>query len=161
MRAAIAIAEQEHLHAPAMEQPQYNLLHRERLEQEYAPLCENGVGTTIWSPLASDLLPGKYNAGVDADSRLGRPGNQWLQDQVLGASEARRLERARTLCTLAAELGQSPARLAIAWCLRNRHVSTVILGASRVAQLEENLGALKTLSQVDEASWARVEAATR
>jgi len=131
------------------------------LEREYAPLCEAGLGTTIWSPLASGLLTGKYNAGVEADSRLGQPGNHWLQDEVLGAPEARRLERARVFCALAAELGQSPARLAIAWCLRNPHVSTVILGASRVAQLEENLGALETLTKVDAADWARVEEVTR
>ncbi|MBB4722936.1 potassium channel beta subunit family protein [Xanthomonas euvesicatoria] len=161
LREAIAIAEREHLHAPAMEQPQYNLLHRERLEREYAPLCEGGLGTTIWSPLASGLLTGKYNAGVDADSRLGQPGNQWLQDEVLGAPEARRLERARAFCAVAAELGQSPAQLAIAWCLRNRHVSSVILGASRVTQLEENLSALDTLGQVDDAGWAQVESSTR
>lgn len=98
---------------------------------------------------------------MDADTRLGQPGNHWLQDEVLGAPEARRLERARAFCALAAELGQSPARLAIAWCLRNPHVSTVILGASRVAQLEENLGALETLTKVDAADWARVEAVTR
>ncbi|MFC7520338.1 aldo/keto reductase [Xanthomonas populi] len=161
LRDAIAIAEQEHLHAPAPEQPQYNLLHRDRLEREYAPLCEGGLGTTIWSPLASGLLTGKYNAGVDADSRLGQPGNQWLQNDVLGAPETRRLERARAFCALASELGQSPARLAIGWCLLNPHVSTVILGASRVAQLEENLCALETLTQVDAADWARVEEVTR
>lgn len=161
LRAAIAIAEQEHLHAPAMEQPQYNLLHRQRLEREYAPLCEAGLGTTIWSPLASGLLTGKYNGGVEADSRLGQPENAWLQDEVLGTPESRRLERARAFCEVAAELGQSPARLAIAWCLRNPHVSTVILGASRVSQLEENLGALDTLAQVDAAGWERVDTATR
>lgn len=94
LRTALEIAAREHLHAPAMEQPEYNLLHRSRLEQEYAPLCEAGLGTTIWSPLASGLLTGKYNAGVDADSRLGQPGNAWLQDEVLGTPESRRLERA-------------------------------------------------------------------
>ena len=161
LRTALEIAAREHLHAPAMEQPEYNLLHRSRLEQEYAPLCEAGLGTTIWSPLASGLLTGKYNAGVDADSRLGQPGNAWLQDEVLGTPESRRLERARAFSAVAAELGQSPARLAIAWCLRNPHVSTVILGASRVAQLEENLAALQTLEQVDAAGWAQVDAATR
>ncbi|WP_184390698.1 potassium channel beta subunit family protein [Xanthomonas arboricola] len=160
VHAAIAIAEQEHLHAPAMEQPQYNLLHRQRLEHEYAPLCERGLGTTIWSPLASGLLTGKYNQGVDADSRLGQPGNAWLQEEVFGAAESRRVERAQAFCTLAAELGHAPARLAIAWCLRNPHVSSVILGASRVAQLEENLGALETLAQMDAAGWERVDAVT-
>lgn len=161
VHAAIAIAEQEHLHAPAMEQPQYNLLHRQRLEHEYAPLCERGLGTTIWSPLASGLLTGKYNQGVDADSRLGQPGNAWLQEEVFGAAESRRVERVRAFCALAAELGHAPARLAIAWCLRNPHVSSVILGASRVAQLEENLGALETLAQMDAAGWERVDAVTR
>lgn len=160
MREAIAIAEREHLHGPAMEQPQYNLLHRQRLEREYAPLCEGGLGTTIWSPLASGLLTGKYNAGVEADSRLGQPGNQWLQDEVLGAPEARRRARARALCA-GRRAGAVAGTAGHAWCLRNRHVSSVILGASRVAQLEENLGALETLSQVDEAGWARVESSTR
>ncbi|MCD0260296.1 aldo/keto reductase [Xanthomonas melonis] len=161
LRAAIAIAEQERLHGPSMEQPQYNLLHRQRLEHEYAPLCEAGLGTTTWSPLASGLLTGKYNAGVAADSRLGQPGNAWLQEEVLGSADSRRVERARAFCAVAAELGQAPAPLAIAWCLRNPHVSTVILGASRVAQLEENLSALEVLEQVDAAGWAQVEAATR
>ncbi|WP_355587505.1 aldo/keto reductase [Xanthomonas cannabis] len=161
VHAAITIAEQEHLHAPAMEQPQYNLLHRQRLEHEYAPLCERGLGTTIWSPLASGLLTGKYNQGVDADSRLGQPGNAWLQEEVFGAAESRRVERARAFCALAADLGHAPARLAIAWCLRNPHVSSVILGASRVAQLKENLGALETLAQMDADGWERVDAATR
>ncbi|MCC4589222.1 aldo/keto reductase [Xanthomonas sp. NCPPB 1067] len=161
LRSAIAIAEQERLHGPSMEQPQYNLLHRQRLEHEYAPLCEAGLGTTTWSPLASGLLTGKYNAGVAADSRLGQPGNAWLQEEVLGSADSRRVERARAFCAVAAELGQAPAPLAIAWCLRNPHVSTVILGASRVTQLEENLSALEVLEQVDAAGWAQVEAATR
>ncbi|KAB7769038.1 potassium channel beta subunit family protein [Xanthomonas maliensis] len=161
LRAALEVAAQEQLHGPTMEQPQYNLLHRERLEQEYAPLCAEGLGTTIWSPLASGLLTGKHNDGVASDSRLGRSGQQWLHDEVLGPPEQRRIERVRAFCAVAAALGQSPARLAIAWCLRNPHVSSVILGASRVAQLEENLAALQTFDEVDAAGWAQVEAAMR
>jgi len=156
---ALAIARAGGWFGPSMEQPQYNLLHRERVEQEYAGLCEAGLGTTIWSPLASGLLTGKYNAGVDADSRLGQEGREWLRDMVLGEPAEQRLERARRFSALAVELGESPARLAIAWCLRNPHVSSVILGASRVSQLLENLGALDLVDRFDEATWRRLEAA--
>jgi aryl-alcohol dehydrogenase-like predicted oxidoreductase len=141
-----------------MEQPQYNLLHRERVEQEYAPLyADPGLGTTIWSPLASGLLTGKYNDGVDAQSRLGQEQMGWLKDMVLDPA-GNRLDKVRRYTALAAGLGLSPAQLAIAWCLRNPNVSSVILGASRVSQLEENLGALDLLAQVDEATWQQVEA---
>lgn len=156
---AIAIAREQHLHGPSMEQPQYNLLHRERVEQEYAQLCAAGLGTTIWSPLASGLLTGKYSNGVDAGTRLGQPGYEWLRNEVIGSPEQRRLQRAQRYCEVAAALGESPARLAIAWCLRNPQVSSVILGASRVAQLEENLGALQTLERLDGEAWDQVEAA--
>jgi len=146
--------------APTMEQPQYNLLHRERVEVEYAPLCDDfGMGTTIWSPLASGLLTGKYNDGVPAGSRLASEDYAWLQRDVLGDASSRRLERARAFTALAGELGVGPAPLAIAWCLRNPRVSSVILGASRVAQLQQNLQALEVPEQVDAAGWARVEAA--
>jgi len=144
-----------------MEQPQYNLLHRTRVEMEYAPLySELGLGTTIWSPLASGLLTGKYNEGIGEDTRLGQESNAWLKPMVLGTDEERRLERVRRFTALAAELGEKPAQLAIAWCLRNPHVSTVMLGASSVAQLLENLGALELVQRHDEAVWKRVEAAT-
>src|SRR5690606_7393408 len=115
---------------PTMEQPQYNLLHRERVELEYAPLyAEHGLGTTVWSPLASGLLTGKYSDGVPADSRLGQEGHGWLRRVVLGDAGSDRVGRARRFCALAAELGVEPAPLAIAWCLTNPHVSTVLLGA--------------------------------
>lgn len=156
---AVAIARAQHLHLPSMEQPQYNLLHRERVEREYAPLyADPGLGTTIWSPLASGLLTGKYNDGVDAQSRLGQGQLGWLKDQVLGDPAGTRLDSVRRYTALAARLGVSPAQLAIAWCLRNPNVSSVILGASRVSQLEENLGALDLLAQLDEAAWQQVEA---
>jgi len=162
IREAAAIARRNHLHAPSMEQPQYNLLHRTRVELEYAPLySELGLGTTIWSPLASGLLTGKYNDGIGPDSRLGQQANAWLQPMVLGTEGERRLERARRFTALAAELGESPAQLAIAWCLRNPHVSTVMLGASSTAQLLENLGALAVSERLDEAVWNKVEAAAQ
>ncbi|MGV8961271.1 MAG: potassium channel beta subunit family protein [Stenotrophomonas sp.] len=157
---AVAIAHARNLYAPSMEQPQYNLLHRERVEIEYAPLyAAAGLGTTIWSPLASGLLTGKYNDGIDPASRLGQESLGWLQAAVLGDPEQDRLAKVRRFTALAKELGESPAQLAIAWCLRNPNVSSVILGASRVAQLEENLRALDVAKRVDADAWQRVEAA--
>ena len=150
------------LHAPTMEQPQYNLLHRQRVELEYAPLyAELGLGTTTFSPLASGLLSGKYNDGVPDDARLGREGNAWLQRMVIGTAEEGRIERARRFTRVARELGVAPATLAIAWCLRNPHVSTVILGASRPEQLLENLRAPTLAGTLAEVDWHRVESATR
>ena len=157
---AVAFARANHLHAPTMEQPQYNLLHRTRVEQEYAPLyADAGLGTTTWSPLASGLLTGKYNDGIGADSRLATSSLEWLQAAVLGDPAEDRLGKVRRFTALAAELGESPAQLAIAWCLRNPNVSSVILGASRVSQLEENLRALDVVSRVEETAWKKIEAA--
>ena len=161
IREATKIARAQHLHAPSMEQPQYNLLHRERVELEYAPLyAELGLGATTWSPLGSGLLTGKYNETVPDDARLGLENHAWLQRMILGDGQAGRLQRARRFTALAAELGLPAAPLAIAWCLRNPHVSTVILGASRVGQLLQNLEALTLADTVDEAVWRRIEAAT-
>jgi len=160
IREAHEVARAQHLQAPTMEQPQYNLLHRERVEVEYASLyADFGMGTTIWSPLASGLLTGKYNDGVPAGSRLASDDYAWLQRDVLGDEESRRLPRARAFTLLAAELGVGPAPLAIAWCLRNPDVSSVILGASRVAQLEQNLEALDVVARLGDDAWNRVEVA--
>ena len=159
IRDAAKIARAHHLHAPTMEQPQYNLLHRERVELEYAALySELGLGTTIWSPLASGVLTGKYNDGIPADARLATPGYEWLSQFVQGREGEARLAKARRFTTLAKELGEKPAQLAIAWCLKNPHVSSVILGASRPAQLIENLGALELADTLDDALLARIEA---
>ena len=161
IREAARIARQHNLHGPTMEQPQYNLLHRERVEFEYAPLySELGLGTTTWSPLGSGLLTGKYNQTIPDDARLGLEGQAWLQRMVIGDGQAGRLQRAQKYTALAEELGLPPAALAIAWCLRNPHVSTVILGASRVEQLLQNLEALTLADTVDDAVWRRVEAVT-
>ena len=160
IREAIHVARSHHLHAPTMEQPQYNLLHRDRVELEYAALyAEHGLGTTVWSPLASGLLSGKYNDGVPAGSRFARmDAADPLRADKLAAP---RLERARRFTALAAELGVAPAPLAIAWCLTNPYVSSVLLGASRPAQLVENLDAIELSERFDEQVWRRLEAATR
>lgn len=153
------IARENHFYAPVVEQPEYNLLKRERVEQEYAPLyADYGMGTTIWSPLASGLLTGKYNDGVPEDSRLKTPGYEWLRESTLGRNNER-VEQARRLQPIADELGVSMAQLAIAWCLLNPNVSTVMLGASRLEQLEHNLDALEVLPRLDEAIGARVQRA--
>jgi voltage-dependent potassium channel beta subunit len=158
---AHAIARAHGLHLPTMEQPQYNLLHRERVEREYDPLYrQHGMGTTTWSPLASGLLTGKYADGIPADSRLAQEGYTWLQRNLQGEDGTRRQERARRFVATARELGVEPAPLAIAWCLRNPDVSTVILGASRIEQLRQNLGALDLAERFDAAIWRQVEAAT-
>ncbi|WP_449427622.1 potassium channel beta subunit family protein [Rhodanobacter umsongensis] len=150
------VAQENHLYAPVMEQPQYNLLHRERVEVEYAPLyAAYGMGTTIWSPLASGLLSGKYNDGVPGDSRLNQPGYEWLRESVLGHG-SERIDKVRALQPIADELGTSLAQLAIAWCLLNEHVSTVMLGASRREQLEQNLAALELLPRLDAAMAQRM-----
>lgn len=160
IRAAHKIARAQHLHPPTMEQPQYNLLHRERVELEYASLyAELGLGLTIWSPLASGLLTGKYNDGVPDGARLAREDAGGFKDGVLGTAAERRVERARRLTEVAADLGVAPAPLAIAWCLRNPHVSSVILGASRPEQLLQNLQALAVAERLGDAEWQRVEAA--
>jgi voltage-dependent potassium channel beta subunit len=157
IREAARIARQHGLQPPCVEQPQYNLLHRERVEFEYAPLyAELGIGTTIWSPLASGLLTGKYRDGVPAGSRLDTPGYAWLQRSVL---EQQRMQRAGRFLDVAAEFGMQPAPLAIAWCLKNPQVSSVILGATSPAQLAQNLSALPLLERIDDALLARIDAA--
>jgi voltage-dependent potassium channel beta subunit len=153
------VARENHLVPPSMEQPQYNLLHRDRVEKEYASLYERfGMGTTIWSPLASGLLTGKYHDGVPEDSRLAHPDYAWLRDALL-EDDGARLETVRALAPIAADLGLPLARFSLAWCLRNPHVSTVILGASKASQLEENLKALDAVALLDDAVMARVETA--
>ncbi len=141
---AHTVAERYRLIGPVMEQPQYNMLERNRVEMEYARLYKNyGLGTTIWSPLASGVLSGKYNEGFRPDTRLSIPGMEWLKDSAL---VEKNLSVARSLAKLASRLGISQAVLAIAWCLKNPNVSTVILGASKEEQLRENLKALEAQS---------------
>ncbi len=143
---------------PTMEQPQYNLLTRDRVEAEYTPLYRDlGLGTTIWSPLASGILSGKYNDGIPTDSRLGHEKYTWLQRVLEGEAGQRKLQVARALGELAGELGCTTAQLAIAWCLKNPHVSTVITGASRPEQVTENMAALAVAERLDEGLLARID----
>jgi aryl-alcohol dehydrogenase-like predicted oxidoreductase len=153
------VASENHMIAPTMEQPQYNLLHRERVDREYAPLYDTyGMGTTIWSPLASGLLSGKYNEGIPADARLSQPGYEWLREAIL-EHDPSRLDKVRRLVPVAQELGVSMAQLAIAWCLANPHESTVMLGASKLEQLQQNLGALDVLPRLTDDVLKQIEQA--
>jgi voltage-dependent potassium channel beta subunit len=156
--AAWQIAERHHLHKPVVEQPQYNLFHRERVEREYARLYEDyGIGATTWSPLGSGLLTGKYNDGVPPDSRATLKGYEWLSERVLDPAKIRKV---RALVPIADELGCTMAQLALAWCLKNPHVTSVITGASRPAQVIENMKALDVVPKLDAAVMARIDAIT-
>lgn len=156
---AYAVARREHLIPPLMEQPEYNLFHRERVEKEYARLYnEIGLGTTIWSPLASGLLTGKYNEGIPEGSRMTLKGYEWLREELESEKGQSNLEKARQLTQLARDLGCSLAHLALAWCLKNPHVSTVITGASRREQVIENLKALEVVEDLTPEVIDRIEA---
>jgi voltage-dependent potassium channel beta subunit len=156
---AHAVARREHLAPPTMEQPEYNMLHRERVEVEYAPLYRGfGLGTTIWSPLASGLLTGKYNEGkAPAGSRATLPGYEWLRDRLVGDSAQVKIEKVRRLSAIASELGCTMAQLAIAWCARNPDVSSVITGASRPTQVVENMKALEVLPKLTDEVMTAIE----
>ncbi len=154
---AYSVAQQHHLLAPQMEQPQYNMFARERVEKDYAPLYAlMGLGTTIFSPLASGLLSGKYNDGVvPPDSRAALPGYEWLRAEVL---KPERLAAVKLLVPIAAELGCTVAQMALAWCLLNPNVSTVITGASKPEQVHENMKALDVVDMLTPDVVARIEA---
>ncbi len=154
---AYTVAAQLGATPPSVEQPQYNLFHRKRVEQELAPLyASHGLGTTTWSPLASGVLTGKYNDSIPAGSRLGMERMSWLQSGVTKS----RVGAVRQLSAIATELGCTTAQLALAWCANNEHVSSVITGASRPEQVVENLKALGVLSRLTPEIYARVTAST-
>lgn len=156
---AYGAARQYNLVPPTMEQPQYNMFHRERFEVEYARLySEIGLGTTIWSPLASGILTGKYNNGIPADSRMNLNGYEWLREMLESEAGQQRLQKVRELSHVAEELGTNMARLAIAWCLKNPNVSTVITGASRVSQVHDNMQALAVVDQLTDDVMDKIEA---
>jgi len=158
IRAAWDIADRHHLHKPVMEQPQYNIFWRRRVEQEYARLYDDiGLGLTTWSPLASGLLTGKYVDGIPEGSRASLPGYSWLRDLLTDRS---RNEAVKAIAGLAAELDCTTAQLAIAWCARNPHVSTVITGASRPEQVVENMGALAVIDRIDDKLVHRIDELT-
>jgi voltage-dependent potassium channel beta subunit len=149
------VARDLRLIGPAMEQPEYNLFQRQKMEVDYNTIFKNiGMGTTIWSPLASGLLTGKYNNGVPADSRLGIEDMAWLKDKTLSED---RISRVRNLDIVAKELDTTLATLSIAWCIRNPNVTTAILGATKAAQLTENLKALEVLPKLTDDVMTRID----
>jgi voltage-dependent potassium channel beta subunit len=158
IRAAWDVCDRHGWHRPVVEQPQYHLFHRKRVEQEYARLYEDtGLGLTTWSPLASGLLTGKYRAGVPEGSRGALEGMAFLRD---GLTDAAKNAAVAQLEPIAAELGGTLAQLAIAWVASNPRVSSVITGASRIDQLQANLGALALLDKLTPELKARIEAIT-
>lgn len=158
IRSAWDIAERHHLHKPLMEQPQYHLFARQRVEKEYDRLYDGvGLGLTTWSPLASGLLTGKYRHGIPPGSRGSLEGMGWLRDGLTDADKNAAVAR---LEGIAADLGGTVAQLAIAWVNRNPHVSSVILGASRIGQLQDNLKALELTPKLTQEVLARIDAVT-
>jgi voltage-dependent potassium channel beta subunit len=152
---AYAIAREHHLTPPTMEQPQYNMLHRDRVEKEYAPLYrEIGLGTTIWSPLASGLLTGKYNEGIPSNTRAALSGYEWLKEYVI---TPKNIEAVKMLQPIADELGCTMAQLGLAWCLKNPNVSTVITGASRPEQVVENMKTPDVVPKVTQDVMDRID----
>jgi aryl-alcohol dehydrogenase-like predicted oxidoreductase len=155
IRAAYDIADRYHLHKPVMEQPQYNILWRNKVESEYLRLYEDiGLGTTIWSPLASGLLTGKYLHGIPEGSRATLPGYEWLRDRF--TNEARN-KKVADLKAIADELDVTLAQLSLAWCVKNPHVSMVITGASSAAQVRENMTALDVLPLLTKEVMDRID----
>lgn len=152
---AIHLADKYRLHAPITEQSHYNLFTRERVEQEYARLFrEHHYGDVVWSPLASGLLSGKYNEGIPPGSRATQPGYEWLKEAAITPA---RIDKVKQLAPIAQELGCTMAQLALAWCLKNPNLSGVILGASRVEQLQENLGAEDMVERLTPEVIERIE----
>lgn len=156
--AAYHIARGEHLIPPTMEQPEYNMFHREKVEKEYVPLySEFGLGTTIWSPLASGMLTGKYNQGIPEGTRVSLPGYDWLRERFENEEGRRRVEKIRKLAPLASDLGITIPQLALAWCLKNPHVSSVITGASKPEQVIENMKALEAVPKLTSEIMDQIE----
>ena len=151
------VARREHLTPPTMEQPEYNLFRREKVESEFLPLYEFGLGTTIWSPLASGFLTGKYNDGLPADSRANLPGYEWLKKSLESDAGKAKIEKVKKLAVLAKEIGLPIHHMALLWCNANPRVSTVILGASKKSQLEDNLKALDSKSKLTPDVTVKIE----
>ncbi len=152
---AYALAREHDLTPPQMEQPQYNMFHRDKLEKEYLPLFrEIGLGTTIWSPLASGVLTGKYNKGIPPNSRATVQGYEWLREYIITLE---RIEKVKQLQLVADDLNCSMAQLALTWCLKNPNVSTVITGASRPEQVTENLKAEEIAPKLASDAMERIE----
>jgi voltage-dependent potassium channel beta subunit len=159
IRAAWDVADKRNLHKPVVEQPQYNMFERRRVEKEYARLYEDtGLGLTTWSPLASGLLSGKYIDGVPEGSRASLPGYEWLRDML---TDPERNKKVRALQDVADRLDATLSQLAIAWCATNPHVTSVITGASRVEQVRENMGAMRVLASLTPDVLDEIKSITR
>ena len=155
---AYGIARREHLYPPSMEQPEYNMFNRQRVEKEYAALYQTvGLGTTIYSPLASGLLTGKYNSGIPGGTRVTLDGYTWLKEWFQSDEVKRNIEKVIQLGAIAQEIGANTAQLALAWCLKNPNVSTAITGASKPEQVKENMKSIDLLARLDETTMARIE----
>ena len=155
---AYGVARREHLIPPTMEQPQYHMLHRQKVEGEFLRLYrEIGLGTTIWSPLASGLLTGKYKHGIPKGSRLDLEGYDWLKDRLDDGIWKKNFIKLNDLDKIAKQLGGTLAQLAIAWCLKNPNVSTVITGASKADQVRENMKALAVYRQIGDEVMTRID----
>ena len=152
------IARELRLAPPTMEQPQYNMFYRDRVEREYAPLYDTlGLGTTTWSPLASGLLTGKYNAGDPGDTRISLKDYAWLREKFETDEARKRLAKVKRLAAFAKDLGTTLPQLALAWCLKNPRVSSVITGASKPEQVKENMKAGELVDKLDAAVLQRIE----
>jgi voltage-dependent potassium channel beta subunit len=155
---AHAVARREHLIPPLMEQPEYNMFNRQRVEGHYAHLYQEiGLGTTIWSPLDSGILTGKYNQGIPKDSRLDLDGFDWLREGYESQEGKEKIKKVGQLMPIAEELGCTMAQLALAWCLKNPNISTVITGASKPEQVVENIAALDVVPQLTDEIMERVD----
>ncbi|MFP8489187.1 potassium channel beta subunit family protein [Gracilimonas sp. Q87] len=159
IRKAYDFAKENHLRPPLMEQPEYNMFRRDKVEKEFSALYEDiGLGTTIWSPLASGLLTGKYNDGIPEGSRLDLEKYSWLRKQLLETEEGKeKLRKVEKLAKVSDDLGIPMPQLALIWCLKNPNVSTVITGASNVEQVEQNMKAMELVDKVDEAAMESIE----
>ncbi|MEO6395351.1 MAG: aldo/keto reductase [Devosia sp.] len=151
-------ARENHLTPPTMEQPEYNLFARQKIESDFVPLYEMGLGTTIFSPLASGFLTGKYSDGIPAESRAGLPGYEWLKARLESPEGRQKMENVKKLGALAKEAGLPIHHMALLWCNANPNVSTVILGASKKSQLEDNLKALDSKAKMTPELMGRIDA---
>lgn len=158
IKAAYDFARREHLIPPLMEQPEYNMFNRQKVEMDYLPLYEEfGLGTTIWSPLASGILTNKYAAGIPEGSRLSLKENEWLKKRLETSEGREKLRKASELHNIALELDMTLAQLSLAWCLKNPHVSTVITGATKASQIDENMQSLSMIDRLSSDVMRKIE----
>lgn len=155
---AYHIARREHLVPPTMEQPEYNMFHRDKIEKEFLPLYKKvGLGTTIWSPLASGLLTGKYNNGIPEGSRLSLENYEWLKNRIMNGKGPEQIGKVKQLTLIADELDTNMANLSLAWCLKNPNVSTVITGASKSEQVKNNMSAIDVVPKLTNEVMEKIE----